>query len=77
MSTRRGALRGGHANSCGELIMALSGSVCVEGDNGRERKCVRWSSYDRALWDHARTLSLGTQLATLRYSLLRLYGLRA
>lgn len=30
------AVRGGHANSCDELIVALSGSVLVECDNGEE-----------------------------------------
>ena len=48
-----GALRGGHANSCDEFIMALSGSVLVEVDNGRECASVRLDRYDRALWVRA------------------------
>lgn len=48
-----GTLRGGHANSCDEFIMALSGSVLIEVDNGREGARVRLASYDRALWVRA------------------------
>jgi dTDP-4-dehydrorhamnose 3,5-epimerase-like enzyme len=47
------AVRGGHANSCDEFIVALSGSVLVEVDNGRERTCVRLSGHDQGLWIRA------------------------
>ncbi|GJD55855.1 sugar 3,4-ketoisomerase [Methylobacterium dankookense] len=42
--------RGGHANSCDEFIMPLSGSVLVEVDNGRECCSVHLDTRDRALW---------------------------
>lgn len=48
-----GAVRGGHANSCDEFIMALSGSVLIEVDNGIDRARVCLGSYDRALWVRA------------------------
>ena len=43
-------VRGGHANSCDELIVAVSGSVLVELDNGHERASTRLSGCDQALW---------------------------
>ena len=46
-------VRGGHANSCDEFIVALSGSVLIEVDNGLERGRVRLESHDRALWVRA------------------------
>ena len=42
--------RGGHANSCDELIVAVSGAVRVAFDNGVERGVVRLAAPDRALW---------------------------
>ena len=45
-----GTLRGGHANSCDELIVAASGSVLVEVDNGSEHAAIRLSDCDQALW---------------------------
>lgn len=45
-----GVMRGGHANSCDELIVALSGSVLVEVDNGDEHAAIRLSDCDQALW---------------------------
>ncbi|NEU12620.1 WxcM-like domain-containing protein [Methylobacterium sp. BTF04] len=46
-------VRGGHANSCDELIVALSGSVLVEVDNGREQSHIRLCTHDQALWVRA------------------------
>ena len=43
-------VRVGHANSCDELIVAVSGSVLVEVDNGHERASARLSGCDQALW---------------------------
>ena len=43
-------MRGGHANSCDELIVAVSGSVLVEVDNGSEHAAVRLSDCDQVLW---------------------------
>ncbi|WP_043749895.1 sugar 3,4-ketoisomerase [Methylobacterium nodulans] len=45
-----GPARGGHANSCDELITVLSGAVTVEVDNGSERATVRLAGHDEALW---------------------------
>lgn len=45
-----GTVRGGHANSCDELITVLSGAVTVEVDNGSERSKVRLAGYAEALW---------------------------
>ncbi|KAB1070555.1 sugar 3,4-ketoisomerase [Methylobacterium planeticum] len=47
---RTGVVRGGHANSCDELIVPLSGSVLVEVDNGSERTAIRLRDRDQALW---------------------------
>lgn len=44
------AVRGGHANSCDEYILAVSGSVQVEVDNGRERAAPRLRAGGPALW---------------------------
>ena len=49
----QGKARGGHANSCDEFIVALSGSVLVEVDNGFERGRVRLNTCDRGLWVRA------------------------
>jgi dTDP-4-dehydrorhamnose 3,5-epimerase-like enzyme len=45
-----GVTRSGHANSCDELIVAVSGSVFVEVDNGEERSGVRLHTRDQGLW---------------------------
>lgn len=45
-----GIMRGGHANSCDELIVAVSGSVLVEVDNVSEHAAIRLSGCDQALW---------------------------
>lgn len=45
-----GVERGGHANSCDELIVALSGSVRVELDNGFERDAVTLADHASGLW---------------------------
>jgi dTDP-4-dehydrorhamnose 3,5-epimerase-like enzyme len=49
-------VRGGHANSCDEFIVVLSGSVLVDVDNGEERTCVRLCSHDQGLWIKAGVL---------------------
>lgn len=41
---------GGHANSCDELIVAVSGLVLVEVDNGHEHAVIRLSDCNQALW---------------------------
>ena len=48
-----GTMRGGHANSCDELIVPLSGSVLVEVDNGSEHAAIRLTDHDQALWIRA------------------------
>ncbi|MCJ2106763.1 FdtA/QdtA family cupin domain-containing protein [Methylobacterium sp. E-041] len=45
--------RGGHANSCDELISVISGAVTIEIDNGDCRRSVRLDSFDEALWVRA------------------------
>jgi hypothetical protein len=45
----RRAVRGGHANSCDELIVAMAGSVLAEIDNGTEQSSVRLDRCDQAL----------------------------
>jgi hypothetical protein len=45
--------RGGHANSCDELISVLNGAVTVEVDNGGERGAARLTGHDEALWIRA------------------------
>ncbi|MDQ0449510.1 sugar 3,4-ketoisomerase [Methylobacterium aerolatum] len=45
--------RGGHANSCDELISVVSGAVTVEVDNGYHRRSVRLESNNEALWIRA------------------------
>jgi hypothetical protein len=47
---RLGIARGGHANSCDELIVPLAGSVLVEVDNGEARSTIRLRDRDQALW---------------------------
>jgi hypothetical protein len=44
-----GAVRGGHANSCDELIVAVSGSVLADLDNGSEQSSIRLHRRDQAL----------------------------
>lgn len=51
-----GVARGGHANSCDEFIVVLSGSVLVEVDNGEARTRVRLHGQDQALWIRAGVL---------------------
>lgn len=53
---RPGADRGGHANSCDELISVISGAVTIEIDNGHSRRSVRLDSCDEALWIRAGVL---------------------
>jgi dTDP-4-dehydrorhamnose 3,5-epimerase-like enzyme len=48
-----GSARGGHANSCDELISVLSGAVTVEVDNGSACGAVRLAHHDEALWIRA------------------------
>lgn len=48
-----GPHRGGHANSCDELISVISGAVTIEIDNGDSRRSVRLDSCDEALWIQA------------------------
>ncbi len=43
-------VRGGHANSCDELIVALSGSVTAYVNNGSEVASIRLDADDKALW---------------------------
>jgi hypothetical protein len=43
-------VRGGHASSCDEYIVAVAGSVRAELDNGRERASVRVGAGGPALW---------------------------
>jgi dTDP-4-dehydrorhamnose 3,5-epimerase-like enzyme len=43
-------VRGGHANSCHELLIAVSGSVIVEVDNGSECAEICLGSSGEALW---------------------------
>jgi dTDP-4-dehydrorhamnose 3,5-epimerase-like enzyme len=50
------AVRGGHANSCDEFIVVLSGSVLVEVDNGSESSRIRLEGYQRAVWVKAGVL---------------------
>jgi hypothetical protein len=45
----RDTVRGGHANSCDELIVAMTGSVLAEIDNGTEESRVRLDRCDQAL----------------------------
>jgi len=42
--------RGGHANSCDELIICLGGSVKVILDNGSQKKSIDLLSPTQALW---------------------------
>ena len=44
------ATRAAHSCSCHELVIALTGAVTVDLDNGSERERVRLSAGDRALW---------------------------
>lgn len=43
------ALRGGHANSCDELIVVVSGSVLAEIDNGQAQASLRLERCSQAL----------------------------
>jgi len=51
-----GPARGGHANSCDELISVISGAVTIEIDNGESRRSVRLDGRDEALWIRAGVL---------------------
>lgn len=42
--------RGGHANSCIEVVVALRGGVTVELDNGAEQQSFNLICEDEALW---------------------------
>ncbi|WP_430913425.1 sugar 3,4-ketoisomerase [Methylobacterium sp. sgz302541] len=73
---KAGVERGGHANSCDEYIVPLTGSVVVEVDNGRESARIRLSDHGRGLWVragiliHLREFEAGTTLlvcASARY----------
>ena len=73
---RAGTVRGGHANSCDEYIVPVSGSVVVEVDNGEETARVRLADPGRGLWVragvliHLREFEAGTTLlvcASARY----------
>jgi hypothetical protein len=44
------SIRGGHANSCSELLVAVSGSVIVDVDNGTQYAEVCLNTRDKALW---------------------------
>lgn len=48
--------RGGHANSCDELVVVLSGAVCLHLDNGRETCRVRLERGTHAVWVRAGVL---------------------
>ena len=50
---RPGPDRGGHANSCDELISVISGAVTIEIDNGHSCRSVRLHGCDEALWIQA------------------------
>lgn len=45
----RAAVRGGHANSCDELIVPVAGSVLIEIDNGEQQASLRLHRCDQAL----------------------------
>ena len=45
-----GVSRGGHANSCDELIIAINGAVTVDLDNGHERCSTRLVRSNRGIW---------------------------
>jgi hypothetical protein len=45
-----GSVRGGHANSCHELLVAVSGAVSVEVDNGTNSTEVCLDARDKSLW---------------------------
>jgi WxcM-like, C-terminal. len=42
--------RGGHANSCDEVIVVMAGSVLIKVDNGPERGEIRLVASDEAVW---------------------------
>ncbi len=42
--------RGGHANSCDEAIITLSGTVLIEADNGDQKASIRLSSGNKFVW---------------------------
>ena len=72
----RNVVRGGHANSCEELIVSLSGSVLVDADNGEERSRIRLDHHSQSLLVragvviHLREFAPGTVLlvcASARY----------
>lgn len=45
-----GPPRGGHANSCDEFIVAVSGGVTLDLDNGYERCSTRLQRNNRGVW---------------------------
>lgn len=45
-----GVQRGGHANSCDEAIIALSGSVLIEVDNGQQTTSIRLCTGNDFVW---------------------------
>jgi hypothetical protein len=45
-----GVQRGGHANSCDEAIIALSGSVTIEADNGYQKASIRLAAGNELVW---------------------------
>ncbi|MFO1061800.1 MAG: FdtA/QdtA family cupin domain-containing protein [Dongiaceae bacterium] len=47
---RSDTVRGGHASSCDEYIVALGGAVLAELDNGQERTAVPVRAGGPALW---------------------------
>lgn len=80
---RDGIERGGHANSCDEYIVALSGSVVVEVDNGDQIASIRLDHHGEGLWIrpgiliHLRAFEAGTTLlvcASARYEETRHYA---
>lgn len=45
-----GSVRGGHANSCHELLIAISGAISAEVDNGINSADVCLDTRDKSLW---------------------------
>jgi hypothetical protein len=45
-----GSVRGGHANSCHELLIAVCGAISVEVDNGINSAEVCLDRRDKSLW---------------------------
>lgn len=55
--------RGGHANSCAEVIIVLRGGVTVELDNGSETESVRLVNEAEPLWISAGVVIRLTEFA--------------